>query len=278
MRSAVVIVDAADLLTRRVVIRPDAVEIDGARLPSGAGWLRRLAPEDWASGVTNTGAAGAARSAAVSALAAMVRADEFRWLTPLDALGAAENKPFQYRRAAAVGVPVPDWLVTTDPSAVPTDGEWVSKPLGRGSFIDERGSGRVVPTARANLGDPQVIARVPFILQRLVQAKRHARVVTVKDHVWSATLSARDLPLDWRMSAEGHQGFSIRPAPTFVHRWAIEAARSVGVSFSSQDWIQDHSGMWWFVDLNPAGQWLFLPQATAAAVTADIAKYLEEGA
>lgn len=270
-----VVVDAAAILDSSVTIGPDLLEIHGTWVKPGRGWLRRLAPEGWTENISGPGIDAVCRSAAVSALAAIARDERFGWLTNLDHLGGAENKPYQYRRASAVGVPIPDWVVTTDADAVPLDGTWVAKALGPGSFIDDAGDGRIVPTRRVDTAERETIARVPFILQRLVEARAHARVVTVGKSAWSAILPADGLPLDWRTSPAGHSGFTPTPVPDYVHDLALTAACSTGVGYSAQDWIEDAAGTWWFIDLNPAGQWLFLPDAVAGPVTAAIARHLD---
>lgn len=270
-----VIVDAASLSTKRVTITGNEIWLDGLSISPQAGWLRRLAPAGWAESLDDRGLEAASRGAAVSALAALARDERFDWLTPLDRLGGAENKPYQYRLAAAAGVPVPEWIVTTDPEAVPTSGDWISKPLGPGSFIDENGAGYVVPTTAVDLRDRQTIARVPFILQRRVDARTHTRIITVGQHAWSATLPADELPMDWRMTPAAHYGFTDQPVPDDVRQHALAVTGATSVRYSAQDWIEGADGRWWFVDLNPAGQWLFLPATVADPATRAIARHLE---
>lgn len=270
-----VVLDASTFLTSPVTVASPGLRVGGKPLTATKGWLRRLAPAGWTETMNGSGLVAVSHSAAMSALAAVARDPRIDWLTPLDALGAAENKPIQYRAAALAGVPVPEWVVTTDPSEVPRSGSWVSKPLGPGSFIDDDGKGWLVPTARVNLGDTGTITAVPFVLQRLIEATAHARVVTVGDEAWSAVLPAGDLPLDWRLSPEGHHGFTPEPVPGHVLEHARAAAASNGVRYSAQDWIRDADHRWWFVDLNPAGQWLFMPEPVATGITGAIADFLQ---
>lgn len=271
-----VVLDASTFLTSPVTVAADGLRVGGKPLAAAKGWLRRLAPAGWTETMNGPGRVAVGHSAAMSALAAVARDPQIDWLTPLDALGAAENKPLQYRAAALAGVPVPEWIATTDPNDVPKSGSWVSKPLGPGSFIDDDGNGWVVPTARVDLSDPGTITAVPFVLQRLVEATAHARVVTICDAVWSAVLPAGNLPLDWRLSPEAHHGFTPEPVPGHVLVHALAAAASNGVRYSAQDWIRDADHRWWFVDLNPAGQWLFLPEPVAAGITGAIADFLQD--
>lgn len=234
-----VVLDASTFLTAPVTVTADGLRVGGEPLAAARGWLRRLAPAGWTETMNRAGRVAAGKSAAMSALAAVARDPRIDWLTRLDALGGAENKPVQYRAAALAGVPVPDWMVTTDPGDVPRSGSWVSKPLGPGSFIDGDGNGWVVPTARVDLEYPGTITAVPFVLQRMVEATAHARIVTVDLQVWSAVLPAGDLPLDWRLSPEGHYGFTTEPVPANVLAHARAAAVSNGVRYSAQDWIRD---------------------------------------
>lgn len=278
MRQTPVIVDAATLGDSSITLTADGVMVDGRRFDCGRGWIRRLAPEGWAESLNGSGLLAAEHSAAVSALASIARNEQVAWLTPLDVYGAAENKPLQYRRAAQAGVPVPEWIVTTDSTRIPAGGQWVSKPLGRGSFIDDDGVGWVVPTTVVDVEqDREALVRVPFLLQRRIEVTKHARVVTVGDEVYSSTLPTGDLPLDWRMSTAGHEGFTEDPAPKAVHDLARVAAAALVVGYSAQDWVKDAQGAWWFIDLNPAGQWLFLPSGTADPVSAAIASFLDHG-
>lgn len=271
-----VVLDASTFLTTPVTVSAGGLRVGGQTVTATKGWLRRLAPAGWTETMNGPGRISAGHAAAMSALASVARDPRIDWLTPLDVLGGSENKPVQYRAVAQAGVPVPEWVVTTDPGDVPTSGAWVSKPLGPGSFIDDDGNGWVVPTAKADLGDPATITAVPFMLQRLIEATAHARIVTVGDQAWSAVLPAGDLPLDWRLSSQGHHGFTSEPVPDSVLELARVAAVSNGVRYSAQDWIRDADSAWWFIDLNPAGQWLFLPEPVASNVTHAIANYLQD--
>lgn len=271
-----VVLDASTFLTAPVTVDAGGLRVGGQSVVAARGWLRRLAPAGWTETMNGPGRVAAGHAAAMSALASVARDPRIDWLTQLDVLGGAENKPVQYRSATLAGVPVPEWVVTTDPSDVPKSGAWVSKPLGPGSFIDDDGTGWVVPTAKADLGDTTTITAVPFVLQRLIDATAHARVVTVGDQAWSAVLPAGDLPLDWRLSPAGHSGFTPEPVPSSVLELARLAAASNGVRYSAQDWIRDADNVWWFIDLNPAGQWLFLPEPVASNVTHAIANYLQD--
>lgn len=266
--------DAETFLARPFTMGADGLVLDGVPV-GGRGWLRRLAGPEWVEPMRGGDLDGAVRQSAVSALATFLRDDRTRWLTTLDQVAAAENKPWQYRCAAPL-CPVPTWLVTTDRAQLSGDGTWVAKPLGPGHFFDDDAAPVIVPTRVVTVASLEAVAGAPFLYQHRVEASVHARVVTVGGDVFSATLPATGLPDDWRLSAAAHEGFVDERAPQMVHEQAVAVAGACRVGYSSQDWIRDTDGTWWFVDLNPAGQWLFLPAGPAGEVTRALARWLQQ--
>ena len=101
------------------------------------------------------------------------------------------------------------------------------------------------------------------------------RVVSVRDQVWAAGLDADQLPLDWRESEAAHASFEVIATPKAVSRGALAVNRALGLSYSSQDWILTAPGKCFLIDVNPGGQWLFLPELIATEVASAIARWLE---
>jgi hypothetical protein len=63
-------------------------------------------------------------------------------------------------------------------------------------------------------------------------------------------------------------------------RWeraAVTLVSTLRAGFTSQDWTVDDAGPA-FLDLNPGGQWLFLPDEVSAPATAALAAWLRRGA
>lgn len=251
----------------------------GADHLGGRGWVRRLAPAGWDHGVALGSHTAAVLSSRLALLAAILREPGLTWLTPVDALFAAENKLVQYRAALDAGFRVPPTLVSG--SATDLAGElgdrFVLKPLGPGHFQDEDGRQQVVyvrDVRAADLAGTDLLD-APFLAQKVVSAKVHLRVVTVGDRSWVAELDAAAVPLDWREHAPAHHDFTASKRWPEVEQAAVRLAAALHVGYSSQDWVVDDDGPV-FLDLNPGGQWLFLPEPLATSVAQAIADYLAE--
>ena len=242
-------------------------------------WLRRLAPARWGHGIRIGSHRAAITSARMGLLGALLRHSGLDWLTSVEALATGENKIVQYRTATTLGIRVPKTLVTGElAELVSVLGEpFVLKPLGLGSFQDDHGNSRSVyaeECTAARLQDAD-LTEAPFLAQEMIRAERHLRVVTVKERAWAAQLDAAGLPCDWRKAASTDARFRPTAHPE-AEKMAVHLAAALDTGYSSQDWIvQD--GEIYFVDLNPAGQWLFLPPDQAASISEAVANWLLGG-
>ncbi|WP_432073872.1 hypothetical protein [Streptomyces wuyuanensis] len=241
------------------------------------GWIRRPAPADWNAGLKLGGKQAAVQGAWRALLVALLHNPACRWLTPLDALLAAENKIVQCRAAVRAGIEVPPITVTNDASEVSAlPGQLVAKPLGPPQYWLDNGDPRIVFAAPVDAHDPSVaglLAGAPFILQERVTAIRHLRVVTVGDEAWAFHIPAEGLPLDLRRSAAAHTSWQPLKAPD-VEQKAVGLSAAMSIRYSSQDWIETANGVC-FIDVNPGGQWLFLPDPEASQISAALAHWLQ---
>jgi hypothetical protein len=246
------------------------------RLQGARGWVRRLSPPGWRGGVVGGSRDAAVRGAWVAFTVGLASHPDVDWLTPYTRLIGAENKLRQAAHAVRLGIRVPRTVVASDPAAIPVElgDELVVKPLGVGSFVRADGEARVLWAQTLRRGDDRLSALggAPFLVQECVPACQHLRVVTLKNRVWACSLQADGLPVDWRRTEEAHHAF--RPiSDRAVEQAALRLAADMGLRYSSQDWI-DTGDDAVFVDLNPAGQWMFLPDPVSGAVAQAIADHL----
>jgi hypothetical protein len=108
-----------------------------------------------------------------------------------------------------------------------------------------------------------------------VPARRHLPIVTVADRAWIFARTVHDgEPLDWRFEAGARRHREFEPADGDEEcERAVRVARALRIGFSSQDWIDD-GYQTWLVDVNPAGQWLFLNGRGCQEITRALASWL----
>ena len=241
----------------------------------GRGWLRRYAPAGWGTGI----AAGSLESAIHRSFLALVgsisRSGNRTWLTRIDEMLRAEDRMFQLEAAASVGISVPKTLIASSADRVIEElgDRFVVKPLTLGLYWSPDGARSVYTTALDKRTAQNLdFGGVPFMAQELIEAEEHYRIVTVLDRVWVNRLSADGRPLDWRRQEEAHRGW-IATADAECANAALLLSRTMGVGYSSQDWLVRGDERF-FIDLNPGGQWLFLPATVGESISMAIARFL----
>jgi len=241
------------------------------------GWVRRVAPEDWFVGVKGESREAAVQTSWIGLITELLRAVRVEWLSHIDAIVPAENKLRLVEIAQRVGVSTPKTVVSNSVEAIRSTlghEEVIAKPLGPGHFIDRTQAFGVFSRAvRLAEIPPGALKAAPFIFQEKLEAERHFRVVTVGDEVWSAVLEADGLPVDWRSDKLAHHRFRSVVTPAEIALGALRMTDEFGIGYSSQDWIETRDGFF-LVDVNPSGQWLFLPNEIGTQVAAAIARWL----
>jgi len=312
--NAVVVLNAAnvsevviDLAPDRVVLRAlDGQDVKLLHSSCAHGWIRRLAPPGWDEGVLLGSRQAATMSARLTLLAAVLRHPGVTWVTDIDRIIAAENKLVQYRVAHGLGYRVPRTSVGGDLKrhAQYLGDPFVVKPLGPGSFSDAQGEQHAVYARLVTCGGPvwdhaavpdaisvedldapvslaglpeHSFRQVPFIAQEVIEATSHLRVVTVGAQAWVTELDASDRPLDWRVDETAHDSFVETAMYPHVADAAVRIGQALGCGYTSQDWIV-RSGEPFFIDLNPSGQWLFLPDPVGREVSEQLAQQVLGGA
>ena len=273
-----VVFDADTLTQINYSLSPHRLVIDGIVIADGGrAWLRRAAPNRWSSGDRVGSVADVSFRARVRLIAAIARLGSREWVTGIDALQVAEDRIHQLAVASRLGIATPPTIVSSDPSKIELalGGDAVIKPLATGAFVNAEGEPRAVHTTplTADLLASGEFGAAPFVAQARIEVRQHLRVVTAGSVVTTAALEAEMWPLDWRVADEAHYSWCRQESPE-VEAQAVRLAAELRVGFSSQDWLVPVSGPPMFIDLNPAGQWMFLPDDVADPITEHIVNFL----
>jgi len=186
-----------------------------------------------------------------------------KWIDHPMVVQQAENKLYQLAVACNGSVPIPQSKVTNSVEAarkLAAQNSIVAKTVSVGEgiapFVDE------VP---ADLLER--VSRAPVLLQERIDAVADLRIVTVGDRAFSWSRERRSgEPIDWRRPDPAGEEFE-----PFQHHdseaGAVLMAENLGLTHSSQDWLDTPAGPV-FLEANPGGQWLFLPNAKEIVIPA----------
>jgi glutathione synthase/RimK-type ligase-like ATP-grasp enzyme len=244
-------------------------------------WWRRVLPFDIEPGIRDPAKRAFSESETSQAVNGALDALDCTWVNPRCADESAHRKPFQWEIARRVGLSLPRTLVTNDPHAAR-------------HFIEEVGIGKTVFKAflammeawrETRLIEPQDMAHLdsiryaPVIFQEYIEGI-DLRIIIVGNQIFTAEIDARETsyPVDMRMSL----GEAIvRPIelPLEVRNLLLSFMRSIGLTYGAIDMRRTAKDEFFFLEVNPAGQWLFVEERTGLPVSqamADLLAFLHD--
>lgn len=255
------------------------LEVDGHQVPLDtvrAVWWRRVSPWTVPPAVTAASDRAFVQSETAAAVLGTLDSLDASWVNPRTADAAAHHKPLQWTHARRVGLDTPDTLVTSHPQQAR-------------AFIAAHGLGRVVYKAflaavdswretrllaRTDLARLDALRLAPVILQEYVPGV-DIRATVVGDRVFAASIDATgtSYPIDMRMVLDE---CAVRPMDLddALRLALINLISRLGLRFGSVDLRRRPDGATFFLEVNPAGQWLFVEGRTGQPISQAVADLL----
>ncbi len=241
-----------------------------------AAWWRRTTGYVAAPEITRPSMASFAVSETHEALEGLLDALDCPWMNPRAADTAAHHKPLQWTRAKRVGLEMPATLITNDPEQAR-------------AFVDRLGLGRVVvkpflathdvwretrKLTQEDLDRFDQLRLAPVILQAFVDGV-DLRITCVGQQLFTAEIDARksSFPSDMRMVL-GESIIAPIELPAALQSALLALMRSLGLEYGAIDMRRTEDGRYAFLEVNPAGQWLFAEHYTGLPITAAVTQHL----
>jgi glutathione synthase/RimK-type ligase-like ATP-grasp enzyme len=203
----------------------------------------------------------------------------------LEVVRRAEHKPLQLKLARALGLEVPRTLMTNEPEAVRAfarscPGGVVTKMMASFAVYGERGEEQVVfttPLDARQLEDLDGLDLCPMTFQERVEKALELRVTVVGERVMAAAIDSQALPgarEDWRREG-GALIDAWRPyvLPERVRVRVLALMEVLGLNYGAFDFIVTPEGRHVFLEVNPAGEFMWLtrhPGLPIAEALADV--------
>jgi glutathione synthase/RimK-type ligase-like ATP-grasp enzyme len=192
------------------------------------------------------------------------------WVNPLESRPRAEFKAVQLREAVHAGLSVPPTLMSNDPARIR---EFITRFHGRTIFKpffiaqwDREGGVAMMLTNDVTLEDlpsDETLRATPGIFQARIPKAHELRVTIMGHQVITARLRSQEVKearLDWR-GAGGLIRIEPDELPPQVEEACLRLMRRLGLLYGAFDFIVTPEGEHVFLEVNPAGQFLWVEEA-----------------
>lgn len=250
-------------------------DIDLARVR--AIWYRRPQPFGIPSSLSRPSHRTFAYNESHEAIAGLWQMLDVFWMNHPTRDEVAARKVYQLGVARASGLEIPPTLISNDPAEVRRFlGEHGSKGTIYKAFSATQQEWRETRLVRdEELAVLDQVRHAPVIFQEYVPARFDLRVTIVEDHIFAAAIHSQDTEyqVDFRIDmnrakVEPHE------LPTEVARGLADFMRRLGLVYGAIDMRLTPNGRYVFLEVNPAGQWLFIEGRTGQPITATVARTL----
>lgn len=204
-----------------------------------------------------------------------------KWLSTPSSVLQAENKFRQLCIAKEIGFNVPKTLVTTDKkeliSFISENDKTVIKPLGSGRINYANNSAKLIFT---NILDQEVINRIdsfeltPVIYQSYIEKEIELRVTVVGCDIFAASVDSQSLEetsVDWRRKKIKFEEYTL---PEDLKQKCLLMLNKLDISYGAFDFIKGKDGLFYFLEINPNGQWVWVEKDTGMLISDSIIKFL----
>lgn len=258
----------------RFLIEHDQREVDLA--DAGAVWWRRV------NGFSIDPAIGAgehqafAHNETTQAVYGMLDSLTCPWVNPREADAAAHHKPYQWTIARELGLKLPQTLVTSraDNARAFIENLRPKRVVFKAflASINEWRETRVIEDE--DLKRLDLVRYAPVIFQEYVPGV-DLRITVIGEKIFAAEIDVRNTSYEFDMRMVVGEG-SVRAVklPRGIETKLLALQRRLNLVYGAIDMRRNDRGEYVFLEVNPAGQWLFVEQRTGLAIAEAMAEHL----
>jgi glutathione synthase/RimK-type ligase-like ATP-grasp enzyme len=203
-----------------------------------------------------------------------------RWMNPPVVDEAASRKAYQLQVAKSVGLKIPGTLITNDPEKAKLfirdnqDMEVIYKSF---SAIEQawRETRLIKEEEMEKLEN---VKYTPVIFQEYIRSVADLRITVVGDEIFPAAIyiPPSSYQVDFRMTY-GSSKIVRHELPQEIQKKLLALMKSLGIVYGAIDMRLTPEGEYIFLEVNTAGQWLFMEEPTELPISKAIADWLTKG-
>lgn len=259
--------------------------LDGEDIrPPGAIWYRRMRSPSRPEGMQDGVYQFCLQESRVTLLGGILSSSS-QWMSHPASVWQAEFKPYQLAVAQELGLRIPRTIITNNPSAIRSAfsefGAMVVKPARTGHVVID-GKAHAVFTSKLlaeHLENLESASLSPAIYQELIPKQFDIRVTVVGERVFAAAIDSQSDPeacIDWRHTENPDLPHYPITLPSALEQKLLELMNRLGLSFGAIDLVQTPTGEYFFLEVNPSGQWLWLDDKLGLGISDAVAAWLSK--
>lgn len=210
---------------------------------------------------------------------------EVFWVNDFHNLERARKKILQLRIAREIGFRVPSTIVTNNPVEVKNffiecEERIIFKTLKQGFLEHEDGEYNIPTTliAPCHIEHIDLVKHLPSLFQEYINKDYELRITVVGERIFAVKIDFQiysEAPVDWR-HPDIRKKLSYKEV--YIPSWLIDLCfvmmKKLGLQFGAFDIAVDKHGQYFFLEINPNGQWYWLERLAGVCISDAISDIL----
>ncbi|WP_188856608.1 hypothetical protein [Oceanobacillus indicireducens] len=121
--------------------------------------------------------------------------------------------------------------------------------------------------------DIEELAVVPTIIQELIRFSKEARVTVIGDKVMGALIHKDSNEGDWHHEGVKHIKSSTLEVPKDIQNKCVNFLKEAQLDYGAFDFMITQEDEWYFLEVNPLGDWRWVELDTGQNITKEIVDY-----
>lgn len=218
-----------------------------------------------------------------AALLGGILTGQTRWMSHPTSVWQSEFKPFQLAIAQTLGLSVPRTVITNKPSAIrkafSAFGSMIVKPTRTGYVVydDKEYAIFTSKLLAEHLEHLESASLSPAIYQELIPKQFDIRVTIVGERIFAAAIDSQTDPeacIDWRHTENPELPHYPVTLPLEIEGKLLELMKCLGLNFGAIDLVQTPTGEFFFLEINPNGQWLWIDDKLGLGISDEVSGWL----
>lgn len=193
----------------------------------------------------------------------------------------AANRLWVLQRAAFAGLLTPATLMTAQAigarSFIERHGASVAKSVGPGYRNDDTGVASFATLLNSSAEVPDNLGPAPVLFQAYIDKVCDWRITVFGKQVFATRILSQEEPsgrVDWRQSQRPLR-LEAATLPTKVQAFLLNLLGDLNLRFAAVDFAEDKHGCFWFLEVNPNGQWGWIEQELGTPLSNSLAALME---
>jgi len=192
------------------------------------------------------------------------------WLNAPHNILRASNKPEQLKLAIEFGLQIPKTCVSANPAIIrnlynKNNHKIIAKAVKHG-FLFNGIDAKVAATQdidKEYIDNIEKYAHIPMIFQEKIEKQFDIRITVVEDTIFSTAIYSQEYDetsLDWRLADHFKIALTQKKfvLPSTIEAKCKKLTQHFKLKYSAIDMIKAKDGGYYFLELNPNGQWAWL--------------------